>query len=342
MRRPKPWMIVIALLALSACSNDTADESPPTPVALVKLARVEQGALAQRVTLYGIAEGGAAGKIALTAPTEALVARIIAPVGTRVARGQVIAQLSPAPNTRLDIARASTDTRAADAAYARAKRLRGDGLVGDAEVETARAAAASADATRASLAGRAGALTLRAFASGFVESVAVNPGDLIQAGATVATIARAGDLRGHFGVDPTTVRALRPGTPLKVEPSAGRAAFAVPIDSVAPVVDPTTKLASVFVRIPAAAGLGVGETLTGTVAVGVSNDALTVPYAALLDDAGQPYVFVVASGVAHRRDLVIGATEGDRVAITKGLRAGEQVVTDGGTAVEDGMKVRTK
>ena len=53
-------------------------------------------------------------------------------------------------------------------------------------------------------------------------------------------------------------------------------------------------------------------------------------------------MFVVARGVAHRRDVGVGATEGDRVAITKGVRPGELVVTQGGTAIDDGMKVRTK
>jgi len=33
---------------------------------------------------------------------------------------------------------------------------------------------------------------------------------------------------------------------------------------------------------------------------------------------------------------------GDRVAITRGLGTGDQVVTEGGTALEDGMKVRIK
>lgn len=38
-----------------------------------------------------------------------------------------------------------------------------------------------------------------------------------------------------------------------------------------------------------------------------------------------------------------GATGGgERIAVTRGLRAGELVVTQGGTAVEDGMKVRTR
>ena len=53
-------------------------------------------------------------------------------------------------------------------------------------------------------------------------------------------------------------------------------------------------------------------------------------------------MFVVEKGVARRRDVVI-ATEGeDGVALTRGVNPGEQVVTAGGTALEDGMKVRFK
>ncbi|TPG14312.1 efflux RND transporter periplasmic adaptor subunit [Sphingomonas oligophenolica] len=338
------WFAVASLM-LAACSGGASDEAAtPAPVALVTIAAAQQGALTDRVTLYGVAEAGAGGKVALTAPTEAIVVRIVTPVGTRVTAGQVVAQLGAAPNTRLDIVKASTDARAADAAYARAQRLRKDGLVGNAEVETARAAAQSADATRASLAGRAGALTLRARTAGFVESVAVSDGDLIQPGATVATIARNGDLRAHFGVDPSVARALHPGAPIRIEASTGRAAFAVPIASVSPIIDPTTRQAAVFATLPAAAGLGVGEVLTGTVAVGASGGgiAVTIPYAALLDDGGQPYVYVVTSGVAHRHNVSPGATEGDRVAITQGVKPGDHVVVEGGTAVDDGMKVRTK
>jgi membrane fusion protein (multidrug efflux system) len=332
----------IALLLCTACSGGSTDEVSPVPSALVTLARAERGVLVQRVTLYGSAEDSAGGKVVLIAPAEALVARIVAPVGTGVARGDVVAELSPAPNTRLDIAKASADARAADAAYARARRLRDDGLVGDAEVETARAAAAGTDATRASLAGRAGALTLRAIAPGFVESVAVSPGDLVPAGAAVATITRSGDLRGRFGADPAIARTLHPGTPIRIEATAGRAAFEVPIQSVTPVVDPTTKLAAIFVLLPASGGIGAGEALTATVAASAVNEALTIPYAALLDDGGQPYVFVVVGNVAHRRNVAVGAAEGDRVAITGGVHAGEPVIIQGGTAVEDGMKVRTR
>lgn len=334
--------LVFALLACAACSGTTPDEATPAPVALVSLARVETGALGHHAIVYGVAEGGPASKATLTAPAEAMIARIVAPAGTRVLAGDVVVRLSATPATRLDILKASADARAADAALARVRRLRADGLTSDAEVETARAAAAIADATRASLSARAGALTLRAPAAGFVESVAGNPGDMIQSGAVIATIARGGDLRARFGIDPATARMIRTGTPLAIAGTAGRAGVTVPVQSVEPVVDPATKLAAVFAKLPAGAGISIGEALTASILTDGISAAPTIPYAALLDDGGQPYVFIVENGVAHRRDVAIGATEGDLVTVTKGLNTGDSVVTAGGTAVEDGMRVRTR
>ena len=330
-------------LFLTACSgSDSSTDQATPPTALVTLAQATQGSIAETVKLYGTAEAGPAGSIALSAPTEAIVARIVAPVGTRVTRGQLVVQLSPAPNTRLDLAKASADARAADAAYARAQRLRKDGLVGDADVETARAAAQSADVTLASLRGRAGSLALTAPAAGYVASVANNPGDLVQAGASIAMITNGSGLRARFGADPTVARTLSRGAQIKIAGTKGRATVSVPIQSIDPVVNPNTRLESVFTTLPPSLGIGSGEVLQGEVATQTQSSAVTIPYQALLDDGGQPYVFVVASGIAHRHDVQTGPTGGDRIAIVKGVSSGDRVVTDGGTALEDGMKVRTK
>lgn len=339
----KSWMPALLLVCTACSGSGGGGEAPaPEPVALVALAPAQPGTLTRHVTLYGVAEAGPGGSLTLTAPAEALVAGIVAPVGTRVRRGDVVVRLAATPATRLDIVKASADARAADAAYARARRLRANGLVGDAEVETARAAAAAADATRASLVGRADALTLRAPAAGIVDTVAVTAGALVQSGASVATVARPGDIRARFGADPSVARALAPGSTIRIDANAARAGFAARIDSVSPIADPQTRLAPVFARLPAAARIAIGEVLTGTVVAGAAGGTATIPYAALLDDGGQPYVYVVAGGVAHRRDVTAGATEAGRVAILKSVAAGERVVTEGGTAVEDGMKVRTR
>lgn len=332
-------VFLAAILMISGCSES---DPPPDPSALVALAPVELGAINQTVTLYGAAESNVSGQQALVAPVGAIVSNIAAPVGSVVAKGQLVAQLAPAPNTQLDLAKAVSDARAADAAFERTKRLRTDGLLGDAEVETARAAAESADATRENLLKRSDALALRAPYAGYVVEVAASIGDQVQAGAPVVKIARPRDLRAQFGADPETARLLRPGMPVRIRSSAGKTTLSAPIQSIDPVVDPQTRLASVFTSLPATATLAIGETLIGEVTINTKQNTLIIPYAALLDDGGQPYVFVVADGVAHRHDITIGFVNDDRVAVSKGVRQGDQVVTEGGGAVDDGMKVRTQ
>jgi multidrug efflux pump subunit AcrA (membrane-fusion protein) len=82
-----------ALIVLAGCSGGASEEAAPAPVALVALAAAEPGSLADTVTLYGTVEPGPAGRQALAAPVEAIVVSIEAPVGTRVAPGQVIVHL---------------------------------------------------------------------------------------------------------------------------------------------------------------------------------------------------------------------------------------------------------
>ena len=333
----------IAVLSLFAagCSKP-APEPAAVPTALVSLARVSQGGIAETVTLYGAAETSASARIALVAPIEANVVEIAAPVGTAVSAGQVVARLSPGPVARLDLSRAESDARLASAALARAQRLRADGLVGNAEVETARAAAQSALATRASLGARSGTLVLRANGPGFVDTVPPAIGDLVAAGGVVATIARSGDVRARFGIDPALARRIGRGVRLSIVPTGGGAPFIAPVLSVDPVVDPTTRLASVYTLVPASAEIGPGEALTAEVRVSEAKAALTIPYAALLDEGGQAYVFVIQKGIARRRDVVAGPAGDQQVAILKGLNSSEAVVVAGGTALEDGMKVRTR
>jgi multidrug efflux pump subunit AcrA (membrane-fusion protein) len=130
--------------------------------------------------------------------------------------------------------------------------------------------------------------------------------------------------------------------PLAIAAAAGRPGITVPIQSISPVADPQTRLYGVFATLPAGSGIAMGEALTATVGSSRPVPTATVPYAALLDDAGQSFVYVVDGGVAHRRDVKVGPTSSQRVAVLEGLKPGETIVVEGGTALEDGMKVRTK
>lgn len=331
----------LAILLLAACGGP-AEPPAPEAAALIKTATVTIGDIDEKVTLYGAAENGSVGKFTLASPVEALVRSIDVPVGNQVTRGQVIVRLAPSPTSRLDLVNAAASASAADLAYARAKRLRADGLVGDAEVESARAAKQSADAQRASLVSRNDMLALRAPVGGSVEIVGASAGELVAAGAPIVTIVKDGDMRARFGIDPALARRVPAGSSVEITAAGTASTFAVPVLSVDSVVDPQTKLASVYVRIPAASEIGAGESLTGRILLSRVGGGIAIPYAALLDDGGQPFVFVIEKGVAKRRDLIVGPKAGDRISVTDGLKVGEVVATDGVTALEDGMKVRTR
>lgn len=337
------WIVVGAMLALAGCSGPSGEPGAGSdPVALVSLAKAGTGDIAQSITLYGEIERGGDSQIVLSAPVEAAVLRIEAPAGSAVAAGQVIARLKPSPASLAQYRAASADAVAAGQALTRAQRLRSDGLGSDAEVEAARSRSAAASALLASFSERNAALILRAPHAGFVDSTGASAGDLVQPGAVVATLSRAGGAKARFGVDPSRVRGLATGMPLEIHPGDGSPPFIVPIVSVSPVAHAQTRLASILVEIPASQGLAAGQPLSARVVIQSSRAAVTIPYAALLDDGGQPFVFVVNGGTAHRRDVRIGASDSKTVAVLEGLRDGDMVVTAGGTAVEDGMKVRTR
>jgi len=197
---------LLPALLLAACSG--GDDNRPVPVALVSLGTASQGGLQHMLTLYGAVQNDSAAQYALSAPIDAVVEDIAAPVGSAGGPGAVVARLRPTPATRSGMTSAASAAQAAQKAYARAQRLRADGLASDADVESARSAAAAAEAQQGAMAASARELTLRARSSGYVETVPVNPGDVVAAGAVVATLSRGGRLRASFGVDPATARQL--------------------------------------------------------------------------------------------------------------------------------------
>jgi RND family efflux transporter MFP subunit len=338
---PMNRMIAFLPLALLAgCgSGGEGTDGKADPVALVRTAPAAIGATAEQTVIYGTAEAGPGGGRSLIAPAEAIIDRILAPSGTPVRAGQVIAILRPSRTTATDLAKVSADTVSADAAYARARRLRADGLASDADVETARAAAETARAARGNAGMGSGGMALRAPIAGVVQSLTAKSGDQIAAGAMIASIAAKGDLRAHFGIDPAAARQVRLGQPLEISGLSGNSHAVAPVDGLDTQADPTTRLASVYADVPPGFDAGPGGALRGSLSLNGQASGLTIPYAALLDDGGRSYVFVVRGGVAHERDVSPGSSAGDRIQILKGLSAGDKVVTEGGTALEGGMKV---
>lgn len=334
-------LLSAALIAGCSGSGDSSDSGETAnAVAQVRTAVATSGGTAETVTAYGVAEQAAGNEHALTTQAEATLSRIAAPTGTTVGAGQVVAILTPSANSRLDLGKASTDARSAQDALARAIRLRRDGLASNADVNTAQATYQSAAQTLKAARERSSTLILRAPVAGTVQGLTAKVGDLIAAGTTVASIGTRGDLRLHIGVDPSIAARVRTGQPISISAANSSVSTATTVIGVDPQVDPTTHLASVYARLPAGQGFGPGQPIRASITVAGAAPGVTVPYSALLDDGGHTYVFVVENGIAKRRDVRPGNSAGNTIEILQGLQPNERVVTEGGTALDDGMKVQ--
>ena len=67
-----------------------------------------------------------------------------------------------------------------------------------------------------------------------------------------------------------------------------------------------------------------------------------VPKAAVVQDGGQSYVFVLAQDTVERRAITIGAADGDRLEVIAGLSARDRVVINPPAGLAAGKKVIAK
>jgi membrane fusion protein (multidrug efflux system) len=104
-------------------------------------------------------------------------------------------------------------------------------------------------------------------------------------------------------------------------------------------LDPSTRTMRVEVEpdtLPA--GMRAGQ--FGTVAITLADypGAVMLPVSVLLT-GGKPAVMIVAEGRAVRREITIGANDGDRVYVVAGLTGDEVVIAEGKDTVRDGLPV---
>ena len=112
---------------------------------------------------------------------------------------------------------------------------------------------------------------------------------------------------------------------------------------ISPALDPGSTTVEVWVKVPnRSAELRAGTPVKVAIALKTIPNALVVPTAAIVtDNAGKKQVMVIApDSTAHHREVELGISQDDKTQITKGLKAGEQVISSGAYALEDGTKVK--
>ena len=278
------------------------------------------------------------------------------------------------PAAKQALIQAEENERVAQRSAERSAQLSAQGFIGQAAQDESRRAAAVAksqlenaraqfgslqtdgaeyrllgDALRAAVAARESAAaklaqtTIRAPAEGTVLTRSVEPGDIVQPGKALYTLALDGDTRLTALVDEKNLALLRAGQTATVSADAYPAErFAAELVYIAPGIDVQRGTVETKFRVPQPPSfLRADMTVSIEIEVADRADAIVVPLAAVRDAAGEaPWVLVVRDGVATRQPVRIGARTAADAELASGVAAGALVVT--GRGVEPGQRVRAR
>jgi membrane fusion protein, multidrug efflux system len=277
--------------------------------------------------------------------------------GGRVEVGQVIARLDDI-DLRLaeNSAKAAVDAARSRRDIARDNLERGKALLPQAtisqaaydtrrnEMDAAAAALESAEAQLRQASNAAGYATLRADNAGIVTSVMAEPGQVVNIGQAVITLAHLGETEVAVAVPEQDAGFLTIGQQASVTLWAGpRNSIEGRIREIAAQADPASRTYAIRIAVsgaPQTMRLG----MTASVALRIDDEAsaLVLPVAALVDGDGSPAVFVVdaAKQAVRKMPVTVGGAAESGVRIASGLRAGDVVVIGGVQFLRDGMAVR--
>jgi cobalt-zinc-cadmium efflux system membrane fusion protein len=367
-------VLAATAVALTGCASKTDNHAPqpvmtPNGVRLtspqlqhIRLYTVEPETYRRTIETTGTVDFDANQATSVLAPMGGPVSRLLVSLGEHVIAGQPLA-LVQSPDFaaaigsyRKALATARTNRKLADLDQ---DLLKHNG-VSWREAEQAQADAANADADRdAALqqlvslnipsriiaAIRDGrptpatmAAVIRSPIAGTIVERLITPGQLLQAGTTpcftVANLSRVWVMAQLYDSD---LEAVKVGDPAEVRTGLGGDPLPGIVENIAAEVDPDTR--SVAARVVVA---NAGDILKRQMYVRVSIQARTestgllVPVGAILhDDENLPFVYIVQQdGSFARRHVSVGYRAGDKYDLTRGVKAGDRVVIDGGIFVQ--------
>lgn len=360
MRCGRNWLPAVALLALlGACKEDSeAGAAAPVRPVLSAVATIRTAEIL----------GPFAGSIQPRYSTDVgfrifgrMVARFV-DVGAIVKKGDEIAALDPAVqqllvrNAEAVLANAEAQYANAEAEEKRQRPLVERNITPQAQfdliVQNRDTAAAAVTRAQASLRKAQDVLSftqIQADFDGVVTGRYAEPGQVVNPGQKIVTVARPEIREAVFSVPGDVADALsgRTGFEMIVRLDPSTAIKAAAVRGVDPAADPNTRTRTVYLTLdepPAAFRLGitVAVTLQKTI-----SPRIDLPATALLERDGRAQVWIVAKDpsdpnatIVSLRDVTVATRTADTITITSGLSAGERVVTAGVHSLAPEQKVK--
>lgn len=339
--------VLCSLLVLSACKGGgptpeaqakNGEEKKESEAVPVEVAQATRRAVA--ASYSGTTTLEALGESQVVAKTSGVALAVLVQEGQVVRAGQALVRLDP-DRPRLQVAQAAAQMHKLENNYRRAQQLVEQRMISANDVDQIKYDLENARAVYRAASLELSYTTITAPISGVVASRSIKSGNFVQINSPIIRIVDASRLEATLNVPEREIAKLKPGQAvgLVVDALPGKQ-FTGTVDRVAPVVDNGTGTFRVVASFPGDGELQPGMFSRLDINYDQRADALVVPRTALLEDGGEPAVYVVRDGKAQRTVLKLGYNDAGWVEVREGLQPGDQVVIAGKAALREGSAVQ--
>jgi membrane fusion protein (multidrug efflux system) len=327
----------------TAIAQASSFQPPPEAVTTI-VTRQEQWAS----TLSAIGTTAAVHGVTVSADLPGVVEAISFDSGRAVQAGDVLVRLDTRQE-QAQLAAAEAQRALARLNLDRARGLREEGIIAQADFDRATSENDQAQARVGEIRATIARKTIRAPFAGILGIRQVNLGQYLTGGAAIVPLQSLDPIYVNFSVPQQEVAQLRAGVEVRVSAEGIARPFEGRITAVDSIVDEATRNVQAQATLPNREGrLRPGMFVQAEVLVGTSTAVVALPTSAV---AYAPYgdsVFVVGDvkgpkgetfrGV-RQQFVKLGGERGDQVAVVSGLQAGEEVVTSGVFKLRNGAAV---
>jgi len=327
-------LMVISFLAVYSCGNNQDTVKKERPAVAVEATVVGLSDEEIVKTYTGTLEGEK--QTVIRAKIAEAVDTVHVREGQSVKANQVFISLDKSgPSSQYQQERSLYEN--AKKNYKKMEYLFGEGAVSESQFDAAKT---QYEVNKAGFEAAAQLVEVQSPIDGVVTSLKVSKGDFLGPGQELATVATVDRLRVKFGVNAADIGSVAPGTVVTVSSGGATQTVEGIVQSVARSADPVTRTFQVEIVLDNSEEVfKPGVFVRIDVPLKQLTAVIVAPRQAVIARLWGEAAFVVSNGVAHEREVKIGADLDGRIVVLSGLNVGDTLVTLGQDYLQEGTKV---
>jgi membrane fusion protein (multidrug efflux system) len=269
----------------------------------------------------------------------AAITAIYVKVGDHVSKGETLVQLDNSV-LRQNIEQAQSQANLAQTLYQRQKNLWDQKIGTEVQFLQAQTNLQSTEKQVASLRQQADLYRIISPISGTIDQMDLKLGQIAAPGGAGIRVVNADILKVKADVPESYSGSIHQGDNVKILVPDANDSVTAKVTFAAKVIDQSSRSFAIEIKLPSGTKFRPNMTAVLQIANYTSNKAIVVPAKAVQKSENGDYVFINVNGFAKRKIVTEGATSNGMIEIKSGVTAGDIVITEGASELEDGDKVK--